>query len=404
MSLSNPTLLFRLYEEEIERSISPRSETKINGAIDYTFNYNMKLLHLFTKTGQSFAISPLAMTTSFVSLIVTFSDKTRKQLCRSIFNIDDLNEEEENLMLQQTNLHLDLILRNATDSMDFNLFLFIDEEYDIFPEYEKLFAETLRMQVKYINFRSNASQQINQLIGQDEITVSTEANMLLVGVTAFSPFWRKRLQKSEDLLAFHNEDSTISFTRFLYGRGIYRIGRDQKFKCTVLEMRLECHQMRMEWQNMSVVFYLPDEEMDINSISQASKNECICEDISRMIDTSSFPFEDVCVWIPEFRLHTKENMKPFIRELGINLMFDSESKNRLRVAKDTSSQCFILDDIVQICTFETKANAVKQEDEDIDDCSLFICNRPFMFAVTAVIRGNKVIIYQGLINKLLTQY
>ncbi|RWS08292.1 leukocyte elastase inhibitor-like protein [Dinothrombium tinctorium] len=379
-------------EIALKQVATAESETKLNDAINYTINLNMHMLRLITKTGESFVSSPLALTTSLVSMVAAMEGEARSQLSKALFDLDEISNEEEYLMLLSMHFFLHSSLGDKNTNMKLKPYFFINENHTISPAYEKLFAQYLGGEIQ-ITSNTGIDAQINQLVGS-QLSVEMEivgidkySDVFLIGLTSFTPLWKHAFERSEQFLQFYNEDSTVSSVAFLYGDGKFRFHQDKELKCAMIEMPLR-------WENTSVVFILPDEDIELSVLMESNFT-------SEMLKVCSLPLKDVRVWIPEFRVRTKINMKPFLCELGIDLLFNEEGKCS-RVSEVSSANNLVLHDLIQICVLEVRANYLPKpkNEERVKGFEKFICNRPFLFAVIEEIEGTRVVLYYGIVNKI----
>jgi serpin B len=310
--LSFAFLLNVLYSEKLMNS---QGKDKIfTGNNNFAFEFYSKIAK--EEKGNIF-FSPLSISSAFAMVYEGASGKTAEEICR-VFHFQKQNQERWNswkLVLDEMNSknkEYELYIANA---------LWIQEGFQILPEYKEVIEKYYNGKVKNLNFvnrteysreeinrwvEEKTNKKINNLFHPGSLNQLTR--LVLTNAIYFKGEWMKEFDKKET----REEDFKVERGKIVKVPMMRITGQNARFNYAELE-NLQILEMAYKGNNLSMIILLPRKDMESleNSLSERNFKNWL----------GILKEERVDVFFPKFKLNKKYVLNDNIKEMGAPAAF-----------------------------------------------------------------------------------
>uniref|UniRef100_A0A8C5K3G8 Serine (or cysteine) peptidase inhibitor, clade B, member 2 n=1 Tax=Jaculus jaculus TaxID=51337 RepID=A0A8C5K3G8_JACJA len=186
--------------------------------------------------------------------------------------------------------------------------------------------------VDFLQCAEEARQKINSWVKTQtegkipsllpEGSIDGETRMVLVNAVYFKGKWKTPFQKTlAGLYPFHVDSTQSIPVQMMYLHEKLNIGHIEDIKAQILELPYA--------GDISMFLLLPDEMADGSTGLQLLENEINYDKLNKWISKDTVAEDDVEVYLPQFKLEERYELKPILRTLGMEDAFHRGKANFL---------------------------------------------------------------------------
>ncbi|XP_059562291.1 serpin B7 isoform X1 [Myotis daubentonii] len=278
--------------------------------------------------------------------------------------------------------------------------LFAEKMFDFHEEYircaEKLYNAKVE-RVDFTNAVEDARYKINSWIRNEthgkikniisEGSISSSAVMVLVNAVYFKGKWESAFTKSDTMRCrFKSPQCPGKAVAMMYQERMFNLSVIQDPPMQVLELRYQ--------GGISMYIMLPQSE----SLSEI-ENQLTFKNLMKWTSPRKMRHQYVKVFIPQFKIEKKYEIKRYLQALGLRDIFDETRADFSGIASGgrLSLSKLMHDSYIEVNEDGTEAAAVSENtivEKLLPESTVFRADHPFLF----VIMKNDIILFSGKVS------
>ncbi|XP_053620017.1 serine protease inhibitor 2.1-like [Plodia interpunctella] len=390
----------------MERAVLLLFIASVHCAVDFSErprNFSIELVyHTAQQTGGHVVISPFGIWTLMTGVALGATDNSYQQLANAFI----LPKNKASLINGYKKL-TDVVLNPNTDGVQLTSknFVFLDENFNVFPDFKRTVQNDFGAAVKVLNFKDpNSANVANSYIETSGGRVTNvlrsddfrESRMILTNVISFKGLWSSPFNKSDTVVEpFYNEEKTVTGSvNMMYQKGQFPYSNVRELQSFVLEIPYG------DDGKYSMIFVLPYPNMKVSEVYKNFANFGL-KDVFKTLqrDVDEYGLEDIDVKIPRFHITTNVVMNKPLNDMGVYDIFQPDSASFDRVTKEDIFVSAIVHkaDIEVTETGTVASAATSAYFADRISSPSFYANRPFVYFV--IEKSTTTVLFGGIYSK-----
>ncbi|XP_066995578.1 ipis-1 [Anabrus simplex] len=366
---------------------------------DASSEFSVELLKTLLKQSKGNAvIAPLSVSTLLAMLQQGAENSTKTQLENVLHTTKEESREGYGHIIRS------LKMRKSKSTLEFGSSVFLNNEFEMAPEYKDILLDDFHANIELINFKhsQDAAKQINkwvsqitknripELVSSDEI--SPRMQLVLTSAVYFKGVWTRTFNPNKTYTGKFSPELGIDITiPIMHQVGRFRAGEDRSLGAKWVELPFD-------GDEFSMVLVLPSEKHGLDALLE----KMTARDLSNMLNTRKT--KQVILDLPRFKLAGGTSLISVLEKLGVTNIFHAEAD--LRGISDTKGTLMVSDIIhkAEIEINEEGGSASAASGILVNTLSLmpyaddltFIADQPFLAII--VDRVNSVPLFTGRIT------
>ncbi|XP_036273338.1 plasminogen activator inhibitor 2 isoform X2 [Pipistrellus kuhlii] len=280
-----------------------------------------------TSTTQNLFFSPWGISSTMVMVYLGAKGNTADQMAK-VLQFNSIGVPEVTPMTPENDTSCELMQQMQVTYPDAILkeYIRLSKKYYSTEPQEVDFLECAEGARKKINFwvETQTKGQISNLLPKG--SVDSDTRMVLVNAVYFKGKWKTPFEKKlSGLYPFRVNSTQRKSVQMMYLHEKLNIGYIEDLKVQILELPYA--------GDVSMFILLPDGIANVSTGLELLERELTYDNLNKWISKDTMAEDDVEVYIPQFKLEERYELKPILRSMGMNDAFVKGQANFLGMSE-----------------------------------------------------------------------
>lgn len=345
--------------------------------------------------GENFVCSPISLWLPLAALLNASDETAQEELLKSLglegMTVEEVNEAASRMLYS-------LIGEEGGSALQIANIIYVDEKYNVNPDFEEVFLDYYRGRCMALNFSDpKAVDVINEFISEKtggeikKMLTGLDANMAacIINTVYFKDEWTKKFEQDdtkEEVFYTENGETQAEYMRHFSERLNYF--ESDRLQAVWLEFK----------KGEKLLILLPKNETAGELYSTIDRKE-----IQEIAEESNV--EEVTLWLPKFSIETGiMDLTGLLQDMNVPLIDAQRSDitglvdGDLYISKAEQKVVFKIDEeeVTAAAATGMEMNYMGLPSEP----AVIKCNKPFLFfLISETYDGGEQILFSGVVNK-----